>query len=231
MSVAFAAPTRRLKVYVQGQMVIPDWVEDLESFRRWRLSQEAPGQGEIAFLDAYLWVDLSMEEFLTHNQVKAAYDFALMSVVHAASLGRYVPDRMLLTNREANLNTEPDGLFFTWETLRCGRLRFVEREGQGIMELEGTPDQVLEVVSKSSVRKDTVLLRDLYFKAGIPEYWLVDVREDAMSFQILEHTPEGYVALAGVDGWIASKVLGKKFQLQKKTDPLGHPQFVVAVAD
>jgi len=34
-----------------------------------------------------------------------------------------------------------------------------------------------------------------------------------------------------VDDWVASKVLGKKFQLQKKTDPLGHPQYVVAVAD
>ena len=110
-------------------------------------------------------------------------------------------------------------------------MRLVEREGQGIMELEGTPDQVLEIVSKSSVRKDTVLLRDLYFKAGISEYWLVDVRDGAMSFEILQRTPEGFVAVVAVDGWIASKVFGKKFQLQKKSDPLGHPQFVVAVAD
>src|SRR5262249_21698388 len=157
-------------------------VEDLDSFRRWRLSEEAPDRGEIAFLDSYLWVDLTTEEFLTHNQVKAAYDYSIMSVVNAASLGRYVPDRMLLTNAEANLNSEPDGLFFTWETLRSGRIRLVEREGQGIMELEGAADLVLEIVSKSSVRKDTVLLRDLYFRAGVQEYWLVDVRDGAMSF-------------------------------------------------
>ena len=230
MSATLTAPNRP-EVYVQGQFIIPRWVEDLDSFRRWRFSDEAPDQGEIAFLDSYIWVDLTMEEFLTHNQVKAAYDFAIMSIVNPASLGRYVPDRMLLTNTEANLNAEPDGLFFTWETMRSGRLRLVEREGQGIMELEGTPDQVLEVVSKTSVRKDTVLLRDLYFKAGIPEYWLVDVRDDTLSFEILQRTPEGYVAIPAVDGWIASKVFGKKFQLQKKSDPLGHPQFVVAVAD
>jgi Uma2 family endonuclease len=107
----------------------------------------------------------------------------------------------------------------------------VEREGQGIMELEGTADLVLEVVSKTSVRKDTVLLRDLYFKAGVREYWLVDVRDGAMAFDILQPTPEGYVAVPGVDGWVASRVLGKRFQLQKKTDPLGHPQYVVAAAD
>jgi Uma2 family endonuclease len=222
---------RRPKIFLQGEVLIPDWVEDLDSFRRWRLSESAPDKGEIAFLDSYLWVDLTMEEFLTHNQLKAACDYAIMSVVNPASLGRYVPDRMFLTNTVANLNTEPDGLFFTWETMRSGRLRLVEREGQGIMELEGTPDLVLEIVSKSSVRKDTVLLRDLYFKAGIPEYWLVDVREGALSFEILEWTAEGYAAASAIDGWVTSKVLAKKFQLQKKSDPLGHPQFVVAVAD
>jgi Uma2 family endonuclease len=228
---AIAEPSQRPEVIVQGQFVIPRWVEDLESFRRWRLSDDAPDSGAIAFLDSYIWVDLSMEEFLTHNQVKAAYDYAIMSVVNPASLGRYVPDRMLLTNAEANLNTEPDGLFATWETMRSGRLRLVEREGQGIMELEGTPDQVLEVVSKTSLRKDTVLLRDLYFKAGISEYWLVDVRDGAMSFAILTWTPEGYVAAPGVNGWIASKVFGKAFQLQKRKDPLGHPQFTVSVGE
>src|SRR5262249_35697676 len=138
MSQALAPPPRRLKVIVQGQVVIPEWVEDLDSFRRWRLSDDAPEKGEIAFLDSYLWVDLAMEEFLTHNQVKAAYDYAIMSVVHPAALGRYVPDRMLLTNTLANLNAEPDGLFFTWETLRSGRLQLVEREGRGVLELEGT---------------------------------------------------------------------------------------------
>jgi Uma2 family endonuclease len=231
MSATLAAAPKRPEVFVQGQFAIPRWVEDLESFRRWRLADDAPQQGEIAFLDSYIWVDLTMEEFLTHNQVKAAYDYAIMSVVNPAALGRYVPDRMLLTNTAANLNAEPDGLFFTWETMRSGRLSLVEREGQGIMELEGAADLVLEIVSKSSVRKDTVLLRDLYFKAGVLEYWLVDVREGAMSFEILQWTPEGYVAAPVVDGWVASKVLGKKFQLQNKTDPLGHPQFMVAVAD
>jgi hypothetical protein len=139
MPAAITSPTRRLKVFVQGQMVIPDWVHDLDSYCRWRLSEGAPERGEMAFLDTGIWVDLSMEEFLTHNQVKAAFDFSIMSVVLSAALGRYVPDRMLLRNAEANLSTEPDGLFFTWEAMRSGRVRLVEKPGQGIMELEGTP--------------------------------------------------------------------------------------------
>jgi len=77
----------RPEVIVQGQYVIPRW------WRTWNPSvvgvipDGAPELGEIAFLDSYIWVDLTMEEFLTHNQVKAAYDYAIMSVVNPASLG------------------------------------------------------------------------------------------------------------------------------------------------
>ena len=40
---------------------------------------------------------------------------------------------------------------------------------------------VLEVVSKTSVRKDTVVLPQLYWKSKIPEYWLVDGRPGSPS--------------------------------------------------
>jgi Uma2 family endonuclease len=231
MSAITATPPKRLKVFVQGQVVIPNWVDDLDSFCRWRLSEDTPAHGEIAFLDTGVWVDLNMEEFLTHNQVKAAFDFAIMSLVQPGGLGRFVPDRMLLKNIQANLSTEPDGLFFIWETMRSGRLRLVEKPGQGIMELEGTPDLILEVVSKTSVEKDTVLLRELYWRAGVAEYWLVDAREGQQLFQILQLGPNGYVSAPAAAGWIPSKLLGKKFQMQQKTDPLGHPQFFVHSAD
>lgn len=222
---------QRPKVFVQGRVVIPAWVDDLDSFCRWRVAGGAAEPGEFAFLDSTIWVDLSMEEFLTHNQLKAAFDYALMSVVQPSSLGRYVPDRMLLRHTGANLSAEPDGLFFTWETLRAGRLQLIERPGLGIMELNGSPDVVLEIVSKTSVTKDTELLPELYWRAGIAEYWLADVRDGKRSFQILQHTPQGYVGVQAVDGWLTSDVLGRRFQLQARLDPLGHPLFAVAVAD
>jgi Uma2 family endonuclease len=229
-TVAVLGP-KRLKVFLQDQVVIPDWVDDLSSFCRWRLSADAPQRGEISFLDTGIWVDLSREEFLTHNQVKAAVDFAIMSVTQPASLGRHVRDRMLLRNAAANLSTEPDGLFFTWETMGSGRLRLVEKPVSGFLELVGTPDLVMEIVSKTSVDKDTVLLRDLYWRAGIAEYWLIDVRDATRSFEILRATPDRYVATKAVDGWVRSAVLGKRFQLQEKADPLGHPQFIVLSAN
>jgi len=223
-----AAPRQR-GIIIEGKVVIPSWVDDLASFRAWRVSADAPTSGEVAYLGSDIWVDLSMEEFLTHNQVKAAFDFAIMGVVQAAASGRYVPDRMLLTNENAELSTKPDGLFFAWATVTSGRLRLVDKADQGILELEGTPDMTLEIISKNSRRKDSVVLRELYWKAGVTEYWLVDVRDGALSFEILRHTADGYVASGGEERWISSGVFGKRFQLDRRVDPLGHPQFVVLV--
>ena len=61
-----------------------------------------------------------MEELFTHNQVKGAYAYAIMSALCATPNGMYVHDRMLLTNDAANLSTEPDGLFFFWGTVQEG---------------------------------------------------------------------------------------------------------------
>jgi Uma2 family endonuclease len=97
------------------------------------------------------------------------------------------------------------------------------------VELEGTPDMVLEVVSPSSVQKDTVELRDLYWRAGVNEYWLVDARGDHLVFDILRHTPEGYLATDLQEGWLASAVFARSFQLIRQSDPLGFPQFTLLV--
>lgn len=209
--------------------VIPAWVTDLESFRRWARSGAMPDHGWFSFLNGELWVDLSMEEFFTHNQVKDAFN-ELSVLVRSSQIGYYIPDRMLLSNAAAGLSTEPDAAFATWETMRSGRLRLIEGAKEDrFVELEGTPDMVLEILSKTSVRKDTEVLRDLYWRAGVREYWLVDARQAPLQFDILGHTPAGYVAVPPVDGWIASAVLGKSFQLTQQTDPLGHPRFTLAV--
>jgi Uma2 family endonuclease len=84
---------------------------------------------------------------------------------------------------------------------------------------------VLEVVSRHSVRKDTKILRNLYWRAGIPEYWLVDARKTPLQFDILRWTERGYSASRRREGWLKSKVFGRSFLLETKPDRLGHPQF------
>lgn len=220
------APARS-DVLVQDRIAIPGWINDLESYRRWAHSDGYPDHGWVSYLNGRIWVDFSMEEFLTHNRVKGAYAFAIMGVLRGHPIGDFVHDRMLLSNPAANLSTEPDGLFYLWETMRTGRLQLVPGKREGYMELEGTPDGVLEVVSQTSERKDKVVLRELYWKAGVPEYWLVDARTDSLQFDILRHTPSGYAPKAAADGWLRSEILGREFRLVRQVDPLGLSLFIV----
>lgn len=222
---AESKPARRSSVIIEDKACIPAWVDDLESFRRWAHSDEYPEHGWFSYLNGEIWADLSMEELFSHNQVKGAFTYTILGLLEQIPSGRFVLDRMLLSNEAADLSTEPDGLFFLWETLKSGRLRLIEGAAEGYMELEGIPDMVLEIISRSTVRKDTVRLRDLYWRAGITEYWLVDARGASLRFDILRHTKDGYVATEGQDGWLLSTVFGQAFQLTKQTDPLGHPQY------
>jgi Uma2 family endonuclease len=80
------------------------------------------------------------------------------------------------------------------------------------------------------VRKDTVVLRELYHKAGVPEYWLVDARSD-LRFDILHLEDSEYTPVVPVDGWLRSAVFDRWFQFSQSTDRLGHPQYSLASRD
>jgi Uma2 family endonuclease len=208
---------------------IPPWVHDHASFRRWVHSGEFPEKGRICFLNGEVWVDMSMEQFYTHNQVKGEFNVVVGSLVKAGRLGRYVPDGMLLTNLEVEFTSQPDGAFVSHRSLRTGRVQLGEGAQGGFVELLGAPDMALEILSPSSVHKDTVLLLDLYWRAGIREYWLADVRGDRLQFDIYRHAARGYAATPKRGGWMKSAVFGKSFRLTRQTDELGHPEFSLEV--
>jgi Uma2 family endonuclease len=218
--------SRRADVFVTEGINVPGWIVDLDTYRQWAISEDYPCSGWVAFLNGTIFVDPHMEELFTHNQVKGAYAYAIMSALGPSPNGIFVHDSMLFTNPAANLSTEPDGLFFFWTSIQSNRLCMIEG-ADGFIELVGSADMVLEVVSKYSIRKDTVILRDLYHKAGIAEYWLVDARGSEPRFEILRHTEKDYVAVEAVDGWLTSSVFQRQFQIVKQTNPLGQPQFIV----
>jgi hypothetical protein len=216
-------------ILLQESIRIPPGLEDLEAFRRWARSDDFPEHGRFAYLRGEIWVDLSMEQAFTHNQVKTRYSGVLDPLALADGQGYYFSDGMLLSIPEVDLSTIPDGFFVTFAALREGRVRLLEGAEGGYVELVGSPDMVLEVVSKNSVRKDTKVLRALYWEAGIPEYWLVDARGQAPRFDLLRHGAKGYTATRPHDGWLHSRVFGRAFRFTQDTDPLGHPRYTLAV--
>lgn len=54
----------------------------------------------------------------------------------------------------------------------------------------GTPDLAVEVLSKSSARRDRALKLEIYARAGLPEYWLVDPQARLLELRSL--AGEGY---------------------------------------
>lgn len=200
-------------VVISEQARIPAWVVDHDSFRRWIYSGEFPERGHFCHLGHEVWVDLSMET-ADHNQIKYVISLVLGSMILEGKLGRFFPDGMMLTNLDVLLSTEPDGMYVSHEALRSGAARL--KKGGDSLEVLGTPDMVLEVVSKTTVQKDTITLPDLYFRAGVAEYWLVDSRPNQFSFDIYRPGRRKYLATRKSDGWIKSEVFGKSFKLTRE---------------
>jgi Uma2 family endonuclease len=207
---------------------IPSRALDLETFRRWAHSDEFPEKEHVSYLAGEVWVDMSKEQF-SHNQVKGEVTSVLTALAKQGQLGRVFPDGYLLTNAKADLSTNPDGIFASAESLQSRRVPLVAGAEEGYVELEGTPDMVLEVISPSSEEKDTEQMPRLYWRAGIPEYWLIDVRGDRLDFRILRRGPKGYVPVRARGEWLKSKVFGKSFRLSAGVDPLGYPEYTLSV--
>jgi Uma2 family endonuclease len=206
---------------------IPLWVTDLSSFRRWADSAEWPEKATVCYLSGEVWVEMSKERVYSHNQVKTEFARVLAGLVKQRRLGRYFSDGLFLTNIEADLCSKPDGTFVSRESFAAQRVRLIEGSLEGFVEIEGTPDMVLEVVSGSSVSKDNEWLRDLYWKAGIAEYWLVDCRGERADFDILRRTAGGYSATSKSAGWMESAVFGHAFLLTRQADEMGQPEYTL----
>ncbi len=208
---------------------IPGWVVDHASFRRWFQSDEFPEEGRVSFLNGEVMFDMSREQIFSHVRMKTEIGRVLANLAKRELNGVFFGDGLLISHLGAEVSNNPDGVFVANASFEDGTVRLVEGAKQGFIELEGSPDVVLEVVSDSSVKKDYELLRNAYWKAGIREYWLVDARGEKLDFQILKHTSKGYSPIRAVGGWIKSAVFRTSFQLVAIKNHLGHPDFELQV--
>ena len=108
-----------------------------------------------------------------------------------------------------------------WETVASKRVRYVRSKKGQEMEIEGSPDWVVEIISESSVFKDKQALRQAYHEAGIREYWLIDARGPEIEFQIFEWHETGFVPQAAKKGWLSSTLFRRQFKLTRKRNRRG----------
>lgn len=202
---------------------IPASALTLDGFRDWATSADFPQHIRAAFIDQEVFIEMSNEEPQTHVGVKTEITRVLATLVRDLKMGKFYADGVLVSNEDASVSNNPDASFFTVESLQSGRVRLIPKkdEEDRYREVEGAPDWVLEVVSDSSVEKDTAKLREAYHRAGIAEYWLIDARGDEIVFQILHYRKNGYAAAPLRDGWQRSRVFGRSFRLEREHDEFG----------
>jgi Uma2 family endonuclease len=211
---------------------VPRGARTHAGFRRWITSLEFPQQVSPTFVDGEIWLSMSPESLETHNKVKGEFTSALLRFLHDRDLGEGYCDRALFTNIAAKVSTEPDFLFVSWAASETGRVTLGRRRErrEEFIEIIGTPDMVVEVLSDSSIRKDRVRLKAAYEQAGIPEYWLVDARADAISFQILTLVNGVYVPSLPPDQAQTSRVLGARFELRRARNRLGRFTYTLEIS-
>ena len=211
--------------FLADTIEIPRTAGDLAGFREWACSDDFPENGRIDFLDGQIEVDMSPEELGIHGPVKAEVAAVLQLLVTRRNLGSIYIDRGRVSNPAANLSVEPDVVVVFWDTLEAGKVRMVpsKRRPGRFIELEGSPDLVVEIVSDGSVKKDLVRLPPLYAKAGIPELWLVDARGEKIRFEIHRLVAGRYETVpSDANGWITSPRLGSRFRLARREVRPGH---------
>ncbi|MDA1054909.1 MAG: Uma2 family endonuclease [Planctomycetota bacterium] len=210
-----------------GTVRMPITLTTLDAFREWIHSDGVAEDTRACFLDGEVWIDMSTEQLFSHNQVKKALTITLGGLAQSQGTGRYMPDGILYSNATANLGAKPDGAYFSFDSVRSERVTFIGGAKEGVVELEGSLDIVIEVVSNSSVKKDTKKQPKLYFRAGVIEYWLIDARREPLSFQILQRGANKFQSAPERDGWLKSNVFGLEFRLVCQLDPVGQPEFVL----
>ncbi|HUY91434.1 MAG TPA: Uma2 family endonuclease [Pirellulales bacterium] len=201
----------------------------LDGFRDWVHSDDFPQRGRVSFINGEILIDMSPDELETHNKVKTEITSVLHRLSRELNLGTFYSDRTLLTNDDADLSTEPDGLFASWDAFRSGRLKRAPRKDHPdqYIELRGSPDCVIEIISRSSVAKDAKRLRDSYHQAGVAEYWLINALEKQIDFQVLTYRASGYAAAKSRQGWRRSQVFRHDFRLRRQRDELGDWQYLL----
>ncbi len=207
-------------VFVHPGLEIPGGISSLEKFRRWVRSEGFPEHGRIDWIGGRIEVDMSPEDLFTHGSPKAAISARLVAVFQPTRRGLVFIDSTRVSSPHANLSAEPDILVVLLSTLKEGAVRLVPKASQKrerFVEIEGGPDLVVECVSDSSEVKDKKRLRELYHRAGVREYWIVDARGGAVELQVLRHRRDGYVrSRQDPVGFIRSEVLGHAIRLTRE---------------
>lgn len=195
----------------------------LEGFREWAHSDAFPRTGRIDYLAGAVEAEMSPKDLQTHGTVKTAIAAELFARIARSGRGFVFADRTRVTSVPAQLSVEPDVVAVLFESLDQGTVSQIpaaSRTPGRFVELEGAPDLVVEILSDSSVGKDTERLPPRYARAGVGELWLIDARGEAPRLEIRTRAGSTYRTVTqDADGWARSPLVDADLRLTRQPTP------------
>ena len=128
---------------------------------------------------------MSPEDLFTHGTLKLQVAGKIEARVAELDLGHAFVGETRVSSIAGNVSAEPDVVVISHDALDEGRVTLVPKatgEQGRYVEIEGAVDLIVEIVSDSSVRKDTQRLPAAYYRAGVRENWLIDARGEQLGF-------------------------------------------------
>ncbi|MEX2140597.1 MAG: Uma2 family endonuclease [Pirellulales bacterium] len=216
-------------IVFEESLEIPDGIRTLADFRRWTYCEDFPENGRIDYVKGRIEIDMAPEAMYSHGRPKVELVVVIGQLVKQLSAGDIFTDRMRISSVPGEVSAEPDLVFISNDSIESGRVKLIPKaagEEEDFIEIEGSPDLIVEVVSDSSVAKDTKRLPKAYFDAGVPEFWLIDARRQTLLFRIHRRGKTGYVPQRpDRQGYQRSAVLNQRFRLDRHRDSRGHWQY------
>jgi Uma2 family endonuclease len=169
---------------------------------------------------------MSPEDFFTHGTLKSEIAAEIKDRVDELDLGHTLIAETRISSVRGNVSAEPDVVVISHGAFDDGRALLVPKSSgdpDRFVEVEGAPDLVVEIVSDSSVKKDSQRLPRAYYAAGVLEFWLIDARGEQLEFRLHTRGPAGFVAAArDADGYQQSSVLDAWYFLDRQRHQRGH---------
>lgn len=209
---------------LEQQIEIP-LTQSLAEFRAWALSDQFPEQGRIDYVAGRIEVDMSPEDIFFHGSLKTEVVGRLWQVLKRRRSGHLFSDRTRISSVPADLSSEPDVVYVSDGAIDTGRVRLVPKasgEPDRFVEIEGPPELVVEIVSDTSVQKDTRRLPPAYFRAGVDEFWFIDARGEPLVFQVHRRGASAFEPVPpDAAGFQHSRVFDASFRLVRWRNPSG----------
>ncbi len=203
-------------IIYEDQILIPDGITDLLSFRMWSQDGKFPEIGRIDYLGGRIEIDMSPEQLFAHGRLKSEFVSTLSKLVKRSEW-LVVADSTRVASEEAGLSAEPDVILLSRDSIRQRRVRLTPKAKQSgdCVEIEGAVDILIEIVSDSSVGKDLRRLPVAYYAAGVREYWIADARHTDLRFTIYRRGATAFEPTEIDEGWQKSEVLSRSFRLTR----------------